>query len=176
MDSNGNGHLPENSPLPARHGPGMRLEKYQRKQLLEMTEEMLVWCYSTWKIQQTLGPKFGVSARTIKTYISRVYKRWDAAERANPNRHRDKQIERLQNEIKEAKEAKNLPAVAAFEALLSRVARTAPLEFKRETNIHIRNQTSIVNNKLKIVSSNTREKVNQLPLEEREKLFALLNS
>jgi transposase len=145
-------------------------------QLLELTEEMLVWCYKPWKIRETLAPRFGVSQRTISKYIERVYKRWDAAERANPNRHRDKQIERLQKEITEAKAAKNLPAVAAFEALLSRVARTAPIEFKRETNINIRNQTSIVNNKLKIVSDSTKEKIRKLPLDKREELLDLLNS
>lgn len=174
-EGNGNGSIHSNSQVPDHRGRGQVLPKEQRRQLLELTEEMLIWCYSTWKICQTLGPRFGVSERTVKKYIQRVYKRWDAAERANPNRHRDKQIERLQNEIKEAKAAKNLPMVAAFEALLSRVARTAPLEFKRETNIMIKNQTSIVNNKMKIVSPAAKQKVLSMPAEQREKLLDLLN-
>jgi len=173
-EGNGNGvHSP--SQFPARPYPSSNLPKEQRRQLLELTEEMLIWCYSTWKICQTLGPRFGVSERTVKKYIARVYKRWDAAERANPNRHRDKQIERLQKEISDAKAAKNLPMVAAFESLLSRVARTAPLEFKRETNILIKNQTSIVNNKMKIVSPAAKQKVLAMPAEQREKLLDLLN-
>lgn len=156
------------------------LERHERIALLQEVEEKLIWCVSTWKIQQELGEKYKVTGRTIKQYISRVYRRWEAEEKVNPDKAREKQLHRLAKGIREATEANNFAAAAAFEALYSRVARTAPNEFGGsknffQNNTKIINQTSVINNKLKVVSNEMEQKIRALPVAERERMLDLLS-
>jgi DNA polymerase/3'-5' exonuclease PolX len=109
---------------PNKRGESRIVTMEQRRERLDLIEQLMVRGVGATKIEKACAEKFGMPRSTVLKYMERLREQWAEEERVTRPTNKATAQRRLYQHIQKAREADNWAAVASLERLLSDIQGT----------------------------------------------------
>jgi hypothetical protein len=148
--------------------PNKRMERVvvtveQRRERLEVIEQLMIRGIGTSKIEKACADRFGMNKGAVARYMSHLREQWADEERQSRPTNKATAQRRIYQHIQKAREADNWAAVASLERLLSDIQGTKEaLEVNLNVDANVREAT------LHVIANLTPEKRAEILAEQRK--------
>lgn len=135
----------------------------QRRERLEVIEQLMIRGISAGKIEKACAEKFGMKKPAVDRYMAALREQWAEEERLSRPTNKATAQRRIYQHIQKAREAENWAAVSSLERLLSDIQGT-----KEALEVNVNVDASVREATLHVVANLTAEQRANIIAEQRK--------